>query len=135
VVGAGIFGLCCGWELARRGARVTVIESDRIGAGPSGGTVGALAPHAPGAWNPKKQIQLDALIAAQGWWDTVRKAGGTEYHRQLLFDSAADYGAGGDRAVSGTGPHIRDGGDSRLGAFGVTGRDRPCHNRGSGRRA
>ena len=78
VVGAGIFGLCCGWELARRGARVTVIESDRIGAGPSGGTVGALAPHAPGAWNPKKQIQLDALIAAQGWWDTVRKAGGTD---------------------------------------------------------
>ena len=75
VVGAGIFGLCCGWELARRGARVTVIEAERIGAGPSGGTVGALAPHAPGAWNPKKQTQLEALIAAESWWQAVRDAG------------------------------------------------------------
>lgn len=78
VVGAGIFGLCCGWELARRGARVTVIEAERIGAGPSGGTVGALAPHAPGAWNPKKQTQLDALIAAESWWQSVRDAGGAD---------------------------------------------------------
>lgn len=78
VVGAGIFGLCCGWELARRGARVTVIEAERIGAGPSGGTVGALAPHAPGAWNPKKQTQLDALIAAESWWQAVRDAGGAD---------------------------------------------------------
>ncbi|SHM39381.1 Glycine/D-amino acid oxidase [Paracoccus solventivorans] len=78
VVGAGIFGLCCGWELARRGARVTVIEAERIGAGPSGGTVGALAPHAPGAWNPKKQTQLEALIAAESWWQAVRDAGGAD---------------------------------------------------------
>lgn len=78
VVGAGIFGLCCGWELARRGARVTVIEAERIGAGPSGGTVGALAPHAPGAWNPKKQTQLDALIGAERWWQAVRDAGGAD---------------------------------------------------------
>lgn len=78
VVGAGIFGLCCSWELARRGARVTVIEAERIGAGPSGGTVGALAPHAPGAWNPKKQTQLEALIAAESWWGAVRDAGGSD---------------------------------------------------------
>lgn len=78
VVGAGIFGLCCGWELARRGARVTVIEAERIGAGSSGGTVGALAPHAPGAWNPKKQTQLEALIAAESWWLAVRNAGGVD---------------------------------------------------------
>lgn len=78
VVGAGIFGLCCGWELTRRGARVTVIEAERVGAGSSGGTVGALSPHAPGSWNPKKQTQLDALIAAERWWDTVRDAGGTD---------------------------------------------------------
>ena len=33
IVGAGIFGLATAWELARRGARVRVLEADRIGAG------------------------------------------------------------------------------------------------------
>lgn len=78
VIGAGIMGLACGWELARRGAAVTVIEADRIGAGSSGGTVGALAPHAPENWNAKKQAQLDALVAAEGWWAAVRAAGGVD---------------------------------------------------------
>ncbi|WP_299358067.1 FAD-binding oxidoreductase [uncultured Paracoccus sp.] len=84
VIGAGIFGLACGWECARRGARVTVIEADRIGAGSSGGTVGALAPHAPENWNPKKQVQLDALVGAAAWWTEVATAGGVDpgYARQ-----------------------------------------------------
>lgn len=78
VIGAGIFGLSCAWELARRGAGVTVIESARIGHGSSGGTVGALAPHMPGQWNDKKQVQLDALIAAADWWAGVQAAGGVD---------------------------------------------------------
>ena len=75
VVGAGVVGLACAWELARRGAAVRVIEAARVGAGSSGGTVGALAPHAPENWNAKKQVQLDALVAAEGWWAGVRAAG------------------------------------------------------------
>lgn len=78
VAGAGIFGLSCAWELIRRGQPVRVVEAARIAAGASGGHVGALAPHAPENWNAKKQVQLDALIAAPDWWDAVAQAGGVD---------------------------------------------------------
>lgn len=92
VVGAGIFGLACAWELARRGARVRVIEAARIGAGASGGTVGALAPHAPENWNDKKAMQRDALVGAQDWWDAIRAAGGVDpgYARSGRLQPAPD---------------------------------------------
>ena len=78
VVGAGVVGLACAWDIARRGAAVRVVEAGRVGGRSSGGTVGALAPHAPENWNPKKQVQLDALVAAEGWWAGVRAAGGDD---------------------------------------------------------
>lgn len=78
IIGAGIFGLACAWELVRRGTPVRLIETASVGAGSSGGTVGALAPHAPDGWNAKKQVQLDALIAAESWWREVRAAGGVD---------------------------------------------------------
>ncbi len=68
VAGGGIFGLACAWELTRRGQKVRLFEAERIGSGTSGGHVGALAPHSPENWNAKKQVQLDALIAAADWW-------------------------------------------------------------------
>ena len=64
--GAGIFGLSVGWACARRGARVRVIDPGGIGAGASGGIVGALSPHVPEHWNPKKAFQLRALLMAEG---------------------------------------------------------------------
>ncbi|SMO95248.1 NAD(P)/FAD-dependent oxidoreductase [Paracoccus laeviglucosivorans] len=78
VAGAGIFGLSCAWELLCRGQPVRVVERAHIGAGSSGGHVGALAPHAPENWNAKKQVQLDALIAAESWWAKVADAGGVD---------------------------------------------------------
>lgn len=78
VAGGGIFGLSCAWELARRGARVRLFEARQIGAGSSGGTVGALAPHAPENWNDKKQVQLDALASAADWWAGVAAVGGVD---------------------------------------------------------
>lgn len=71
VRGAGIFGLSIAWEAARRGARVRVIETARIGAGSSGGLVGALAPHVPEQWNEKKAFQLESLLMASAWWAAV----------------------------------------------------------------
>lgn len=44
VVGAGVAGLCTAYYLARRGADVLVIESNRIGSGASAGNGGWLCP-------------------------------------------------------------------------------------------
>ncbi|WBU63688.1 NAD(P)/FAD-dependent oxidoreductase [Paracoccus aerodenitrificans] len=76
VIGAGIAGLSVAWEIIRRGYQVTVIEAKQVGAGSSGGTVGALAPHAPDSWNLKKQVQFDSLMAAGQFWDEVAQTGG-----------------------------------------------------------
>ena len=93
--GAGIFGLSIGWACALRGARVQVIDPHGIGAGSSGGIVGALSPHVPEQWNDKKAFQLQSLLMAQDWWAAVQAAGGGDpgYARsgrlQPLADDAA----------------------------------------------
>ncbi|MGD8727455.1 MAG: FAD-dependent oxidoreductase [Gemmatimonadales bacterium] len=48
IVGGGVIGVCCAYDLVRRGARVTLLERDRIGRGASYGNAGAIAPgHGP----------------------------------------------------------------------------------------
>ena len=76
VRGAGIFGLSIAWAAARRGAKVRLIETQAIGAGASGGLVGAMAPHVPDQWNPKKAFQLESLLMAAAWWRQVAAASG-----------------------------------------------------------
>jgi len=76
VMGAGIFGLSIAWVCASRGARVRVIDPNGPGSGASGGLTGALAPHTPERWEPKKAFQLDSLLAAQGFWAGVDAASG-----------------------------------------------------------
>ena len=78
IMGGGVFGLALAWVCARRGAQVQVIERRRIGAGASGGLVGALAPHVPENWNAKKAFQFDALIMADGFWAEVAAASGQD---------------------------------------------------------
>lgn len=71
VFGGGIFGLSVAYTCARRGAAVTLVEPRGIGAGASGGVVGALAPHTPENWNPKKAFQLESLVMAGEFWREV----------------------------------------------------------------
>ncbi len=95
VMGAGVLGLSAAFVLARRGARVRVVERTRVGAGASGGVVGALAPHAPERWDALKQFQFDSLMMAPDFWAEVAEIGGTDpgYARlgrvQPLADDAA----------------------------------------------
>jgi len=76
VRGAGILGLSVAWAAAARGARVRVVDPAGVGAGASGGLVGALSPHVPEAWNVKKAFQLDSLLMAGAWWAAVEAASG-----------------------------------------------------------
>ena len=95
VRGAGIFGLAVAWEAARRGARVRLIETQAVGAGASGGLVGAMAPHVPENWNAKKQFQLESLLASETFFASASAASGlsTGYARlgrlQPINDAAA----------------------------------------------
>ena len=93
--GGGIFGLSVAWEAARRGARVRLIETAHIGAGSSGGIVGALAPHTPENWNPKKQFQLESLLMAEAFFASASAASGlpTGYARTGRLQPLADQAA------------------------------------------
>jgi glycine oxidase len=78
IMGAGVFGLALALVCAQRGARVHVIEKRQIGAGSSGGLVGALAPHVPENWNDKKAFQFDALRMAESFWARVAGLSGID---------------------------------------------------------
>lgn len=44
VIGGGIVGCACAWELARAGAKVLLLERDRVGSGASAGATGMVWP-------------------------------------------------------------------------------------------
>ena len=71
IIGGGIFGLSAAWACAKRGWQVRVYEAAKVGSGASGGLMGALAPHMPEKWNPKKAFQLKALLGAEIFWEEI----------------------------------------------------------------
>ncbi|MEL6678911.1 MAG: FAD-dependent oxidoreductase [Pseudomonadota bacterium] len=111
VVGAGIMGLWCAWAALDRGLTVRVLDRAGPGAGASGGVIGALSPHTPDRWNPKKQFQVEALLALGpalarveaasglsagygrvGRLQPVRDARGAELARERVAGAAAFWG-------------------------------------------
>lgn len=59
-------GMWAALMAARAGLSVLIAERHRVGAGASGGLLGALMPHLPDRWNAKKQFQLEALFSLEG---------------------------------------------------------------------
>ena len=92
VRGAGIFGLSIAWACLLRGARVLVVDPSGVGAGASGGIVGALAPHTPEKWNAKKAFQLESLLMAKAFWSEVEAESGLKpgYGRTGRLQPIAD---------------------------------------------
>lgn len=78
VRGAGIFGLSIAWLCHQRGATVRIIDPNGVASGSSGGIVGALAPHVPENWNPKKQFQFESLMMAESFWRQVAQHSDTD---------------------------------------------------------
>jgi glycine oxidase len=66
IVGGGVIGLSCAWRLARRGARVRVLEREHPGAGASAVAAGMLAPVGEATWGEEALTQL-ALASAEVW--------------------------------------------------------------------
>ncbi|MDK1490029.1 FAD-binding oxidoreductase [Sinorhizobium sp. 7-81] len=65
IVGGGIMGLWAALTAGRAGFATCLLERKSMGAGASGGLLGALMPHMPDRWNAKKQFQFDALVSLE----------------------------------------------------------------------
>lgn len=63
IIGGGIVGLWTAHAAAKDGMAVALFEKRKLASGASGGMLGALMPHQPNAWTPKKQFQLDGLVS------------------------------------------------------------------------
>lgn len=83
IIGGGVMGLWAAVTAARAGLDIVLVEEDRLGAGASGGLLGALMPHTPDRWNPKKQFQFEALVSLEGEIAALEAATGlkTGYRR------------------------------------------------------
>lgn len=61
VIGAGVAGLSCAWQLARKGYNVKVIHADPIGTGASANAAGALKPFDALQTGRKQKLQIQSL--------------------------------------------------------------------------
>ena len=69
-------GLWAAVHAERRGVDTIIADAGRLGAGASGGLLGALMPHMPDRWSEKKQFQFDALVSLETEIATLEAATG-----------------------------------------------------------
>ncbi len=78
IVGGGVIGLSCAFELARRGRSVTVVEREAVGFGASTVAAGMLTPSFEVELTPPElvELQLDSLRRYPQFISDVESAGG-----------------------------------------------------------
>ena len=62
IIGGGVIGICCAYFLARRGAKVTLLERGDLGAGASSGNAGTIAPGHPPINRPGRLREAFRLL-------------------------------------------------------------------------
>jgi glycine oxidase len=93
IQGAGIIGCAVAYELARRGARVTVIESREPGQGATQASAGVLAPFIEASGDtPLQRLCVESLGLYEEFVARVRHASGipVEYRRTGTLEVALD---------------------------------------------
>lgn len=105
MIGAGVVGCAVGYELARRGARVRILDMRDVGQGATRASAGVLCPHIEGHAAPLLQLGVRSLDLYDDFIDAVRTDSNlpVEYRRTgtlevaLTEDEAAKLRAAADR--------------------------------------
>jgi glycine oxidase len=81
VIGGGVIGLSCAYELRKRGYQVTVAEQHQCGGQASGAAAGMLAPFSENSEQPDTFFQfcLDSLKQYEEWQQEIREVSGMEF--------------------------------------------------------
>lgn len=81
VLGGGIIGLSCAFELQRRGHQAIVLETGRCGGQASGAAAGMLAPYSENVEGPDEFFQLckESLSLYPAWQKLVREVSGGSF--------------------------------------------------------
>jgi glycine oxidase len=81
VMGGGVIGLSCAFELRRRGHQVTVLEINRCGGQASGAAAGMLAPYSENPEGPDAFFRfcLESLRLYPDWQEHVKQASGRTF--------------------------------------------------------
>ncbi|MDE3156482.1 MAG: glycine oxidase ThiO [Acidobacteriota bacterium] len=93
VIGAGVIGCAVAWELARRGARVQLIDCRDVALGATQASAGVLAPYIEGHDKaPLLELSIRGLALYDGFIDRLRRDGHgpAHYYRTGTLETAAD---------------------------------------------
>lgn len=104
IVGAGVIGCACAFELASAGARVTVYDLRRVGQGASQASAGVLAPYIEGHDSgPLRTLGHRSLDLFDTFIERVMEASGrtVQYTRSGTLEIALDPGHAADLRRSG----------------------------------